>query len=73
MAPEKIEVVFMRSKYVAQAFVEGDSLQVGSGTSWVMNKCLLAFVKFCVNVFLFELILYISVNNFSVMLRHFLG
>ena len=29
VAPEKIENVFMRSKFVAQAFVEGDSLQVG--------------------------------------------
>ena len=28
VAPEKIENVFMRSKYVAQAFVDGDSLQV---------------------------------------------
>ena len=28
MAPEKIETIFVRSKYVAQAFVEGDSLQV---------------------------------------------
>jgi len=29
VAAEKIENVYMRSQYIAQAFVEGDSLKVG--------------------------------------------
>ena len=28
VAPEKVELVYSRSSYVAQTFVEGDSLQV---------------------------------------------
>lgn len=28
IAPEKIEIAYMRSEYVAQVFIEGDSLKV---------------------------------------------
>lgn len=29
MAPEKIEAIYVRSEFVAQVFIDGDSLKVG--------------------------------------------
>ena len=49
MAPEKIENIYLRSPFVAQAFVQGDSLRVSKSASFcnhpLLVACLYGFSK----------------------------
>jgi hypothetical protein len=52
IAPEKIESVYIRSKFVAQIFVDGDSLQVDWSITFVLLDCAFACVynvRYCVD------------------------